>query len=179
MSRNLLILLTVALYCLCLAACGDSQGKDGGEAGSPTPDPCSLLRPAEAQALLGQEVGQAQSRRTHNPLGQAICLYPAKAPEAFGFVQLSLVRTQGMSAEMRGQGFNAGRLFQEAKALLDDPQEVPGLGQAAYYGGAGLKAGAGLHVLQGDYYLNISVGGQEPSLDKLKDLARAVLGRLP
>jgi hypothetical protein len=173
------IVLAALLLALALGA-GCSGEADKAPAAAADLDPCALVTTAEAEAALGQSVQPPETRKTHNPLGQAICFYAATGEDKVRFVQLSLVRTQGMTAQMRQQGYDAARLFQDTKALLENPQEVTGLGQAAYFGGSGLKAGAGLHVLKQDAYLTITVASSdgEHNLAQAKILAAKALERL-
>ncbi|MBI4800785.1 MAG: hypothetical protein HY794_19020 [Desulfarculus sp.] len=171
--------LSLSLLWLALAA-GCSGDQDKPAPAAAMADPCALVTTAEVEAALGQAVQPPETKQTHNPLGQAICFYAAAGEDKVRFVQVSLVRTQGMTAAMRGQGYSAARLFEDTKALLQGPQEVPGLGSAAYFGGGGLRAGAGLHVLAADAYLTITVAGSDGQhdLDQAKTLAAKALARL-
>ena len=173
-----MLLTTLALLLTLGAGCSGEAEKSAPAAAEL--DPCSLVTLAEAEAALGQAVQPPETRKTNNPLGQAICFYATAGEHKLRFVQLSLVRTQGMTAQMRQQGYTAARLFQDTKALVENPQEVAGLGQAAFFGGSGLKAGAGLHVLQGDAYLTITVASSdgEHDLAQAKLLAAKALSRL-
>lgn len=109
-----------------------------------------------------------------------ICFYAATGEDMVRFVQISLVRTPGLNAHMRQQGYSTARLFQDNKGFLSEPQEVQGLGQTAFFGGSGLKAGAGLHVLAGEAYLTITVAssGGAHNLVKAKILAANALSQL-
>lgn len=169
----------LALLLALAAGCSGESDKPAPAAAAAV-DPCGLVTLAEAEAALGQAVLPPETRKTNNPLGQVICFYAATAEDKVRFVQLSLVRDQGMAPQMRQQGYSAARLFQDTKALLENPQEVPGLGQAAFFGGSGLKAGAGLHVLQRDAYLTITVASSdgEHNLAQAKLLANKALERL-
>lgn len=165
--------LCITLLWLALATgCGGDQ--DQAAPAAAQADPCSLVTVAEVEAALGQAVQPPETKQTHNPLGQAICFYAATGEDKVRFVQVSLVRSQGMTAQMRAQGYSAARLFEDTKALLQEPQEVPGLGQAAFFGGSGLKAGAGLHVLAQEAYLTITVAGSDGRHDLAQAQALAV-----
>lgn len=171
-------LCTLLLSLALAAGCGSDQDKPAPAAAMA--DPCALVTTAEVEAALGLAVQPPETKQTHNPLGQTICFYAAAGEDKVRFVQVSLVRTQGMTPQMREQGYSAARLFEDTKALLQSPQEVPGLGQAAFFGGSGLKAGAGLHVLRQDAYLTITVAGSDGQHDlaQAKALAATALQRL-
>lgn len=169
-----------AILLVCLGGCGSSDQPP--QATAPAPEPCALVSQAESAQALGQAVQAGQQRDTANPLGQKICFYSGAGPELpVRFVQISLVTDGGMKPALRQEGYTASRLFNDSKALVDAPQEVAGLGQAAFYGGGGLKAGAGLHVLKGGAYLVIQVASGEPGrdLDQARALAAKALARLP
>ena len=97
------------------------------------------------------------------------------------FVQISLVATQNMNDSLRESGYSAAKLFEDSKKLLGKPKAISGLGEQAFWGGSGLKAGAGLHVLGEDAYLNITVasGDKKRNLEEAKSLAEKALERLP
>jgi hypothetical protein len=177
-SRWALILLA-ALLLAGIAACGDDE-----EASSPAGgvlNPCMLVSQEEAAKALGNPVKTAQLKGAANPLGQSICFYDGQAEDAIRFVQISLVATKNMNANLRDSGYSAAKLFQDSKKLLGKPKEISGLGEEAFWGGSGLKAGAGLHVLGKDAYLSITVasGDDKRNLEAAKTLAEKALERLP
>lgn len=91
-----------------------------------------------------------------------------------------IITTADMTEKMQEGGYNAARLYEDSLKLLEDAQEVKGLGEKAFWGGNGLKMGAGLHVLDGDVYFSITValGEEEADLQAAKKLAPKVLKRL-
>ncbi|MFH1060501.1 MAG: hypothetical protein V1797_17705 [Pseudomonadota bacterium] len=169
-----------AALLLGLAGCGSSE--EPAPAAGPAPDPCALISQAEAAQALGQPLKAGKLHETANPLGQKICFYAgAQDAPPVRFVQISLVTSAGMQPALREQGYDAAKLYADSRALVAEPQDVPGLGQAAFFGGGGLKAGAGLHVLKGQAYLVIQVAGGPPTrqLEAAQGLAAQALARLP
>ena len=90
---------------------------------------------------------------------------------------------------MAGEAVAAGQItkniFISTKSFVENKTDVPGLGEEAYYGGSGLKAGAGLHILVNDNTsINISVGlglgndNREEHLADEKKLAQIILPQL-
>ena len=65
-------------------------------------------------------------------------------------------------------------------SFLDGLQAIDEIGDKAYWGGSGLKLGAGLHVVYKDAYFTIqaATGEDEKNLITAKKLADAVLTRL-
>ncbi|MCB2188702.1 MAG: hypothetical protein KQJ78_19965 [Deltaproteobacteria bacterium] len=133
-------------------------------------NPCSLLTRAEAAAILGQEPAAPQLKNTGNPLGQRICVY--ELPQ--GLLQLSLVQDQGLSPKVAAGGMKASQLFQDTRQGFGGGENVPGLGQAAFWA-------MGLHVLSGQSYLTVMVSGRPtPQARKAaREAAAKALARLP
>lgn len=173
------MLLALGFILASVAACGDDEDKKTSPGG--VLNPCMLVSQGEASEALGAPVKAGQLKGAANPLGQSICFYEGQAEDAIRFVQISLVATQNMNANMRESGYTAAKLFADSKKLLGKPKAISGLGQEAFWGGSGLKAGAGLHVLSKDAYLNITVasGDAKKDLKAAKELAEKALKRLP
>ena len=174
------MILCAALLLAGAAACGDDEEPASSPAGGVL-NPCMLISQEEAANALGGPVKAGELKGAANPLGQSICFYDGQAENSVRFVQISLVATQNMNANLRDSGYNAAKLFKDSKKLLGQPQKVGGLGDEAFWGGSGLKAGAGLHVLGKDAYLNITVasGNDKRDLEAAKTLAEKALERLP
>lgn len=174
------IMLAAGLLLAGVAACGDDEEKASSLSGGVL-DPCLLISQEDAAAALGGPVKAGQLKSAANPLGQSLCYYEGQGENAVGFVQISLVATQNMNANLRESGYTAAKLFVDSKKLLGKPKAISGLGDEAFWGGSGLKAGAGLHVLAKNAYLNITVasGKDERNLEAAKQLAEKALKRLP
>ncbi len=173
------LLLLAGLLMAGVAACGDDEEKTSSVGG--VLNPCLLVSQEEAAKAMGGPVKAGQLKGAANPLGQSICFYDGQADTSLRFVQISLVATQNMNANLRESGYNAAKLFKDSKKLLGKPKKISGLGEDAFWGGSGLKAGAGLHVLGKDAYLNITVasGDGKRDLEAAKTLAEKALERLP
>ncbi|MHB1042081.1 MAG: hypothetical protein ACYC0Q_04505 [Eubacteriales bacterium] len=172
------------IFCVLLfaAGCGGSgkgvvpQDKTEGKKDSAKVliSPCALLTKVEAEAALGEQVKEPESRDTKNPLGQKICLYSPVSDKSENFIQLSLVQNEGMTNTLREQGYNVEQLYKETKENLAEVKPVSGIGDEAFWGTNGL------HILKGNVYLNISVGNtsKPENLELAKDLARKAVDRL-
>lgn len=174
-GKSRLVALTLGL--LLLAACGgDGKGPKA------KLEPCGLITQAEAEAALGRPVKPGQGKDTGNPLGQIICSYGLAAEDAVGYVQISLIRNQGMEPRLHENGYNALRLARDTREHLAGVKEVPGLGQEAFtWGGDGPRSAVNLAVVDKEAYLHLTVSGLETAknLEAAKDLARKALARLP
>ncbi|MGA8259859.1 MAG: hypothetical protein WB783_06555 [Arenicellales bacterium] len=121
-------------------------------------DPCKLLTADDVKALFpGGEVKVTQHDKKANPIGIKICFYSASGTDQ-KFAELAVTSAVDAPPAMVHNGslrpmYDNERNFLKAADLKD----VPGLGDAAYYGGSGLKAGAGLHVLDNKHGVKIDV----------------------
>ena len=124
-------------------------------------DPCKLLTANDVKALFpGGEVKLSRHDEKANPIGIKICFYSASDTDQ-KFAQLAVTSAADAPPAMLDNG-SLRPVYDNERKLLKaaDLKEVPGLGDAAYYGGSGLRAGAGLHVLDDKHgvKIDISVG---------------------
>jgi len=138
---------------------------------------CDYLSKDEVAAVLAAEMGEVQAQPA-NPMGQSICFFDIPADMAVRFAQLQMVRTAW--AERSGKAWDAPSLFENNMSFLDNLQEIAGIGEKAYWGGSGMKLGAGLHILYKDAYFTIqaATGDEENNLRKAKELAAVVLKKI-
>lgn len=113
-----------------------------------------------------------------NPMGQSVCFFNIPADMAVRFAQLQMFRSSW--AKLSGADFTAPALFENNMCFLDNLQEIQEVGEKAYWGGSGIKLGAGLHVLHKDSYFTIMVATGEPgqNLKKSIELASVVIGKI-
>lgn len=160
----------VTLLLITLTACSSS----GTTSTAKSYDPCKLLTVDDVKALFPDGNIKATRHDTEaNAVGMKICFYSASDTDP-KFAQISVMSRADAPAAMVDKGslrpfYDNERKFLDADAI----QDVPGLGDAAYYGGSGLKAGAGLHVLDDKHGVKIdaSVGlgfGNDDAAQHLK-----------
>ncbi|MCB2214766.1 hypothetical protein [Desulfofustis glycolicus] len=135
---------------------------------------CDYLTRDEVAAVMGAPVGEVESHPA-NPMGQSVCYFDIPAGLKIRFAQLQMVRSDW--AAKAGTNWDASSLFANNMSFLDGLQDASGIGETAYWGGSGLKLGAGLHVLDQDVYITVqaTMGDEQSSLDTAKILARLVL----
>lgn len=138
---------------------------------------CDYLSTDEVARVMGFEVG-APERKPANPMGESICFFDAPPAQGMKFAQLGLVTSA--SEKLKKLGFTAASFFDNNTGFMDNPLKVDGLGEKAFWGGAGMKMGAGLHV----YYREVSftvlakAASEEESLTKSKALAKIVIDKI-
>jgi len=142
-------------------------------------DPAALLTRADAEAVLGTPVKDPEV--TTNPMGQKILHYsPVAQGTRVRYVQISVNQTAAMPNRMTRNGMSGPKLFEDSAKLLGTVQRLSGFGDKAFWGGSGLKAGAGLHVLKGDVYFSIDValGNEQADRQAAEGLAKQALSRM-
>lgn len=139
------------------------------------PTACDLLTPAEVGAALGLAM-EAGKPTGPNPLGQTLCFFAVKESRVDRYAQITLT----LPPPKLKKNLPASKLFADAKARAAGAQGISGLGDQAFWGGSGNRMGAGLHVLQGDYYLIVdtATGDKAKDLAAARELAGMVLKRL-
>ena len=163
---------------LLLAVVGLELSVASSEAGALV-DPAMLVTKADVEAVLGAAV--KDPKVTTNPMGQKTVFYsPAAEGTKVRYVQISLNQTAAMPERMTKNGMSAPRLFADTAKMLSDLKEVPGLGDKAFWGGSGLKPGAGLHVLKGHAYfaVDVALGNEQACRQAAEKLARQALSRM-
>ena len=112
-------------------------------------------------------------------MGQSICFFSLSQELPLRFVQLQMMRSEW--GKRSGTGWDAASLFTNNMDFLETAQPVAGIGEKAYWGGSGMKLGAGLHVLGGDTYFTmlVAAGGEDASLAKAKAFAEIILKNMP
>jgi hypothetical protein len=149
-------------------------------------DPCQLLTAQDVEGIFsGLAITVTKHDLEPNAIGQKICFYSADETD-MKFVQISVINEKEMLASTQAGGQNAEQLFSNTKDMIEGSQEINGLGDAAFFGGNGLKLGSGLHVLKKDkgIYFSLDLGLGRGNIDEAKhieletNLAKKVLNRL-
>lgn len=169
----MILMLLAAVGCGSTAKSGDKQsGGAGKSTAARITDVRDLLNKAEAAELMGEPVKEPEYRKdANNPLGQQILFFSTvKDNLPLRSIQLSLVQNEGMSSSLRSSAYSVKKLFEETKKNFPENTPVLGVGDQAFW------TTAGLHILVGNYYLNINVGGGDQEL--AKRAAEKVLPRL-
>lgn len=151
----------------------------------PTVDPCSLLTSDEIKAIQGEAVESAQvTPAPEGELAVSQCFF--KLPSFINSISLQVTQKKSQpgapDAKQAWKKMFPPEKLQEHESARGQkklpPRQISGLGEEALWTGG--PAG-GLFVLQGDFYIRISVGGaddEETKIRKSTALAELVLKRL-
>lgn len=143
--------------------------------------PCSLLTKAEAAQAMGRSARAVVTQTHTNPLGQRRCFWDVPDDNQMRYVLVQITCDSSLPPNLQRSGYSSAKLYADSKRLLDRPRDISGLGRAAFWGGGGLRLGAGLHVFTGKCYFTVGVGTGDPktSLARAKEVAAKVISRLP
>ena len=135
---------------------------------------CEYLGKDEVKMVMGVDIGEITPQPA-NPMGQSVCFFDIPSDNAVRFAQVQMFRTGW--AKRAGKKWDAPSMFKNNMSFLDSLQEITGIGEEAYWGGSGLKLGAGLHVLYKDTYFTVqaATGDPDANLEKAKTLAGLII----
>lgn len=138
---------------------------------------CDFLTKDEVKTVMGVDIGEVKIQPA-NPMGQSVCFFDIPSDKAVRFAQLQMFRTGW--AKRSGKSWDAPSLFKNNMSFLDSLVEITGIGDKAYWGGSGLKLGAGLHVLYKDTYFTVqaATGDLDVNLEKAKTLASLIIKKI-
>jgi len=115
-------------------------------------NPCNLITQENIKEIFpSTELKNTKNQTEANSVGQKICFYEAE--NDMKFIQISTIE----ESQMANKGYPIKDAFLSTKKIIENIQEVTNLGDSAYYGGNGLKIGAGLHTLIEDKGLIIEI----------------------
>jgi hypothetical protein len=167
------IIAVLALVTLVGAGCNQNQPATQTTARQPAKIACDVLSGAEAATAFGAEVEKGKSNEIQEgDVKVTTCAY-ATSVAPIKIMTLLLRRAENRVA--------AEEAFQETKSQSRDqsgvePQEVFGLGDAAYWVGGSLNQ---LNVRKNEYWIILSaVNWQGESLPGLEQTARLVIPKL-
>ncbi len=163
MTRKFAITLCLITCCLFLLSCSSSDDETSAKTGKAKPvaattekrhdnnlppTPYQLLSPADIKAFFPNATIKITSRgeAAKEATGTRIYFFDLDEND-MKFIQIAVTRTRDMNPELIQAGRNAQKIYNLEKGFVQQPQVVENLGRHAYYGGSGLKPGAGLHVL--------------------------------
>ncbi|MDD5359942.1 MAG: hypothetical protein PHI79_03155 [Sulfurovaceae bacterium] len=144
-------------------------------------DPCEMLTSKDIQEIFpGANIKiTTHDKEAANPLGMRRCYWEASEGD-MKFVQLTV------SSDAESKAMKVDKQFENNRQYIQNVKSVSEIGDGAYYGGSGLKLGAGLHVLVKNkgVLLGVQVGlgfgnsDEQKHLEIEKSLAEKVVQRL-
>lgn len=133
-------------------------------------DPCSLLAPAEIQAVTGKDVQPGKPKVQSNPLAGADCTYVVG-----GFGSLNILVKPLQSYE------NPAAIKAQFAKMKMNSTDAPGIGDAAFFISPGFNM-VQLHAFKSGRYALITLlvpGLQEPAVRPMAaKLMKTALGRI-
>ena len=188
---------------LLVGGCGKLRHQNAQASPLPPLEACSLLTPAEIEAIQGSPIKDTKSSGTANGgLRVSQCFF--SAAEFSKSVSLSITQTdtstpsprsaksfwnetfgkfEGEAKEGKGDEEKRESLREQKREGEEEegarPKKITGVGDAAYWTAS--RVGGALYVLHKDAFLRISIGGPDPEdkrIEKCKALAEKALARM-
>ncbi|MBE0609866.1 MAG: DUF3558 family protein [Dehalococcoidia bacterium] len=151
---------------------GDAKDTPSGESGAKF-DPCQLLTGAELEEFAGEKMDGGDPAIAQGPMGITLCTWGATSERSLTIAQVSVVREQDFSAQLKSQKYTVKNLFEGEKALHTSVQDVAGIGESAY------RVGNVLNVLYDGMTVSVSLGKQGVETETLLAMANKAVARIP
>lgn len=141
-------------------------------------DPCSLFSPADAQAITGVPMKLAPGH------GAIVCMYEETSPKPdMDTARISLMVNVARSVEEEDKEWKNTKDIRRLKPGEKNITKLSGIGDEAWFDGNAEKGKVGIGgilVRQGkaDFALQSAVLQYRSSLDKMKEAARRIAGKL-
>lgn len=153
-----------------------------GQVSSPTDpvDPCSLVDEDELEAIVERQLGEPQSMDLDNPIGERLCAFSAAGNPDEQVVVVDMVFQEGMEPIMTQNNYDVIELYRGRKVQDRGIEDVAGIDDEAFWGGAGAEIWNGLHVRAADVYLRVMIGQGEDqeALEAAQEVVVMVLRNL-
>jgi hypothetical protein len=194
------VLCFLALICPMLSiSCSNSSSNTGSSnSATPTPtsassassdtqpqspkaeiDPCSMFSPADAQAITGVPMKLAPGH------GAIVCMYEEASPKpGLDTARLSLMLNVENSVEKETKEWENTKELRRLKPGEKNITRLSGIGDEAWFDGNAEKGKVGIGGIlarkgKADFALQSAVMQPRSSLEKMKEIARRIAGKLP
>jgi hypothetical protein len=186
------------LFSLLAVSCSSSPSNNG-SSGSPTPepasassgssdtqpqspkaqiDPCSMFSPEDAQAITGVPMKLAPGH------GAIVCMYEEASPKpGLDTSRVSLMLNVEKSTEKEAKEWQNTKEIRHLKPGEKNVTQLSGIGDEAWLDGNVEKGKVGLGGIlvrkgKADFALQSAVLQYRSSLEKMKEIARRIAGKL-
>lgn len=130
-----------------------------GQVSSPTDpvDPCALVDEDELKRILERELSEPQSIDLDNPIGERMCVFSEAGNPDQRVLVVDVVFQEGMEPIMTQNDYDVIELYRGRKVQDRGIEEIAGIDDDAFWGGAGSEIWNGLHVRSADVYLRVMI----------------------
>jgi len=189
--------LALSLLSILSVSCGSSSSKTASSAATPTPapassgssdvqpqspkaevDPCSLFSPADAQEITGVPMKLSPGH------GAIVCMYEETSPKpGMDTARISLMLNVEKSLETEAKEWQNTKEIRRLKPGEKNITKLSGIGDEAWFDGNVEKGKVGVGGIlarkgKADFALQSAVLQYRSSLDKMKEVARRIAGKL-
>ena len=141
-------------------------------------DPCSLFSPADAQEIAGVPMRLSPGH------GASVCMYEETSPKpGMDTARISLMLNVEKSLEKETQEWKNTKDVRRLKPGEKNITKLSGIGDEAWFDGNAEKGKVGIGGIlvrkgKADFALQSAVLQYRSSLDKMKEIARRIAGKL-
>ena len=118
--------------------------------------PCDIVSSSELEGYVEISLSEGRELVDDKPLGGLICGFANSETDTL-FMRIELYQTELFDPFFQDAGYNAVVYFDGNQGPEGATEPVAGLGSRAYWGGPGVEVWNGLHVLEGDTYLQVII----------------------
>ena len=120
-------------------------------------DPCSLVDKDDLEGILERDLGDPQSMDLDNPIGERLCVFSDAGNPDQIVVVVDMVFQEGMEPIMTQNDYDVIELYRGRKVQDRGIEDVAGIDDEAFWGGAGSEIWNGFHVRSADVYLRVMI----------------------
>jgi hypothetical protein len=189
--------LALSLLSMLSVSCGSSSSKTASSPATPTPtpvasgvsdvqpqspkaevDPCSLFSPADAQEITDVPMKLSPGH------GAIVCMYEETSPKPnMDTARISLMVNVARSVEEEDKEWKNTKDIRRLKPGEKNITKLSGIGDEAWFDGNAEKGKVGVGGIlarkgKADFALQSAVLQYRSSLDKMKEIARRIAGKL-
>jgi hypothetical protein len=114
-------------------------------------EPVDLISKEEAEELVGISLKEAKITK-NDAVGMKIAFYDSADEKATDYVQVSISQEALMAEKVLKGGQSPKTIYEATKEAFPERTGVKGVGDDAFINNMGI------HILKGEYYINISIG---------------------
>jgi hypothetical protein len=143
-------------------------------------DPCSLVSQTQIEDAMGRELSEPISEDLSNPYGEMLCVFTAPDDPDERLLAIDMVFQSGMASVFTQNDYTVAELYRGRRIEDQGVEDVEGIEDEAFWGGAGTEIWNGLHVRSADVYMRVLVYAEEENraLEVAREVAVIVLRNL-
>jgi hypothetical protein len=143
-------------------------------------DPCSLVSKDQIEEIMGRDLSEPISEDLSNPYGELLCVFTAPDNPDERLLAIDMIFQSGMASVFTQNDYDVAEVYRGRRIEDRGVEDVDGIEDEAFWGGAGTEIWNGLHVRSADVYMRVLIYAEEDkqALGVARDVAVMVLRNL-